>query len=62
VDKFCQLIGLDYGELDVIGEVIIDVNPTPGDAAWVKMPIEQSVEYFSNYMELFKKHYYAKET
>jgi len=52
VDKFCQLLGLDYGELDLIEGVIIDVNPTPGDTAFVRLE-----SFIKDYCKLFKRHY-----
>ena len=59
LERFCRLIGLDYGELDLIDGKIIDVNPTPGDALFVNMPEELAVKYLSIYIELFKMNYHA---
>ena len=53
---FCRAYPLEYGELDCIyfddRFWIFDVNPTPGDAAFVNMPYEMSREYQNRY-----KHY-----
>jgi hypothetical protein len=59
LERFCRLIGLDYGEVDMIDGKVIDVNPTPGDALFVNMPIKQAVDYLGIYIELFKKYYHA---
>jgi len=57
IERFCQLIGLDYGELDILNDVIIDVNPTPGDASFILMPPEMGKKYLEDYSNLFKLHY-----
>lgn len=57
ITAFCREIGLNYGELDVLNGVIIDVNPTPGDAAWVYMPADTSRRYQQLYADQFKKNY-----
>lgn len=53
INEFCGLYPLDYGELDVITfegkDYIIDVNPTPGDAAFVHMPPLQAEKYLKDY-------------
>lgn len=50
---FCQEYPLEYGEIDAIWHndrfYIYDVNPTPGDAAFVRMPAAQSLEYQNRY-------------
>lgn len=57
LERFCRLIGMDYGELDLIDGKVIDVNPTPGDALFVNLPKEMSRKFISDYTELFKKNY-----
>jgi hypothetical protein len=57
LERFCRLIGLDYGELDLIDGQVIDVNPTPGDAIFVNMPVNEAAKYINTYIELFKKNY-----
>lgn len=57
MERFCRLIGLDYGELDMIDGKIIDVNPTPGDALFVHLPKEMSAKFIDDYSNLFKKYY-----
>ena len=57
IDAFCNKLKLDYGELDILEGVIIDVNPTPGDAAWVRMPLMQASEYLWEYIKRFKENY-----
>jgi len=59
ITAYCNYIGLDYGEIDMIGDVIIDVNPTPGDAAFYNMPPRMSYRFIEDYCELFKIHYDA---
>ena len=59
LNAFCDVFNLDYGELDVIYfnglEYIIDVNPTPGDAAFIYMPKEQVKKYVNDYARLMKQ-------
>lgn len=57
LERFCRLIGLDYGELDLIDGQVIDVNPTPGDAIFVNMPVNEAAKYINTYIELFKQNY-----
>lgn len=51
--EFCKRYPLEYGEIDALWYrdrfFIYDVNPTPGDAAFVKMPAAQSLEYQNRY-------------
>lgn len=53
IEEYCRAYPLEYGELDGCyfgGQWwIYDVNPTPGDAAFVRMPQEQSIEYQKQY-------------
>ena len=63
IDTFCQKIGLDYGELDMMNfdglDYIIDVNPTPGDTAFVNMQEDVALEFCYDYLRLFKENYHA---
>lgn len=58
VEDFCRAYPLEYGELDGIyfenKFYIYDVNPTPGDAAFVRMTAAMSMLYQS----LYKHHLY----
>lgn len=58
VNEFCKAYPLEYGELDGCYYddrfYIYDVNPTPGDAAFARMPKEQS----ETYKNLYKHHLY----
>lgn len=59
VNEFCSAYVLDYGEIDMITfngkDYIIDVNPTPGDAAFVHMPQRQSEQFVNDYKTLLEK-------
>ena len=59
VDRFCTEYPLDYGELDIITfegkDYIIDVNPTPGDAAFGRMSETEREKYLSDYERLLKE-------
>ena len=56
IEKFCKAYPMQYGELDCTfydGRFyIFDVNPTPGDAAFNRMPKDQSEEYMDRYKTL----------
>lgn len=58
IDQFCAAYPLDYGELDIITfegkDYIIDVNPTPGDAAFSKMTVKECEKYLSDYEKLLR--------
>lgn len=58
VTEFCRRYPMDYGELDIMTfegkDYIIDVNPTPGDAAFVHMPEIQSKKYINDYKKLLE--------
>lgn len=53
IEEFCRAYPIEYGELDGCYSdgvwYLYDVNPTPGDAAFVRMPREQSIEYQNRY-------------
>lgn len=53
VRRFCIHAGFEYGELDMMHyqdrDYIIDINPTPGDAAYQKMPPHQAKKFIDLY-------------
>lgn len=63
IETFCERIGMDYGELDIMNfdglDYIIDANPTPGDAAFVNMDEQLSAQFQWDYLELFKANYHV---